>query len=289
MVCLGLVAGYFTCYGTSNIPNSLSWRLPFIILTGLAAFFVAATLLFLPQSPRWLLLQGREAEADAAWETLGVNMEDRQIIEAELEEGVTINSYSADPGVTDVVVEKQTEDEARFLDLFNKDVRGRTFLAVFLMGFLQLSGIDAVLYVGAQFRHFMFLANHLVRPRSLSTSWLDLQRRLILRLRYYWRRTRRSFYPRPPPRRQMGSTYKHHSWRPGAHHHHHAHWNPIRQQRRASLGGSSSLGCDHLHLLICRILRNNMGREHQSVRTGDSVSEDKGQSYGSSPRIQLGL
>lgn len=146
MVCLGLVAGYFTCYSTSNIPSSLSWRLPFVILTGLAAVFVAVTLLFLPHSPRWLRLHGREAEADAAWETLGVNLQDRQVIEAELEDGVSHSSSSAKPALSDMTAEKHVK-EASFFDLFKKDVRGRTFLAVFLMGFLQLSGIDAVLYV----------------------------------------------------------------------------------------------------------------------------------------------
>lgn len=289
MVCLGLVAGYFICYGTSNIPSSLSWRLPFIILTGLAAFFVAATLLFLPHSPRWLLLQGREAEADAAWETLGVNIEDRQIIEAELEEGVAVNSYSADPGVTDVVVEKQVEEEARFMDLFKEDVRGRTFLAVFLMGFLQLSGIDAVLYVGIQFRLSMFLTNHLVRSYSLPTSRPYLQRRVFFRLRYHWRCARCSICSRSPSCRQMGSPHEYHCRRPRSHDHHYANWNPIRQQRRAALTGSSSLGRHHLYLLVCCILRNHMGREHQSVRAGNTASEDARKSYSAGAWIQLGV
>ena len=35
----------------------------------------------------------------------------------------------------------------KLLDIFSKDVRGRTALAVFLMGMQQMSGIDGVLYV----------------------------------------------------------------------------------------------------------------------------------------------
>ena len=46
-------------------------------------------------------------------------------------------------------VETKSLTECKFVDLFKKDVRGRTIHAVFLMGFLQLSGIDAVLYVSS--------------------------------------------------------------------------------------------------------------------------------------------
>ncbi|KAH8589615.1 general substrate transporter [Bisporella sp. PMI_857] len=148
MICVGLVAGYFTCYGTAKIEGSISWRLPFIILAVLAIAFGSSVLLYLPPSPRWLRLHGRDADADAAWETLGVKMEDRQSIEESLEEGVIDNNEDASTasGSPARVFEKEKQEESDFFDLFKKDVRGRTMLAVFLMGFLQLSGIDGVLY-----------------------------------------------------------------------------------------------------------------------------------------------
>ncbi|THC96932.1 hypothetical protein EYZ11_003593 [Aspergillus tanneri] len=148
MICTGLVAGYFTCYGTARIEGSMSWRLPFIILVGLSIAFVTSVLLYLPPSPRWLRLHGRHADAEAAWEILGVKPEDRERIEEDLEEGTRVRA--SDGGSTSSQsrtrgIEKKQE-EGGFFDLFKKDVRGRTMLAVFLMGFLQLSGIDAVLY-----------------------------------------------------------------------------------------------------------------------------------------------
>ncbi|PWY93543.1 general substrate transporter [Aspergillus sclerotioniger CBS 115572] len=146
MICLGLVAGYFTCYGTAKIEGSMSWRLPFIILVCLAAAFVTSVLLYLPPSPRWLQLHGRGEEAHAAWEALGVKVEDRPGIE-EVLEGVA-NSGDGSPSSlspTRAVIE-QPKTEGSLFDLFKRDVRGRTMLAIFLMGFLQLSGIDAVLY-----------------------------------------------------------------------------------------------------------------------------------------------
>lgn len=127
----------------------MSWRLPFIILTALSIAFATSVLLYLPPSPRWLRLHGKDAEADAVWKTLGVKVEDRQIIEEDLEEGVVVTN---DAGLISSplqaqVLEKAKQEEGGFFDMFKKDVRGRTMLAVFLMGFLQLSGIDAILYV----------------------------------------------------------------------------------------------------------------------------------------------
>ena len=149
MICLGLVAGYFICYGTANIDGSMSWRLPFMILTGLAIAFITSVLLYLPPSPRWLRVHRKDAQADAVWETLGVKMEDRQRIEEDLEERmVDTNDAGSTTSPSQVQgLEKEKQEEGGFFDLFKKDVRNRTMLAVFLMGFLQLSGIDAVLYV----------------------------------------------------------------------------------------------------------------------------------------------
>lgn len=149
MVCLGLVVGYFTCYGTANIKGSMSWRLPFIILTVLSVAFAVSVLVYLPPSPRWLRLHGKGDQADAVWDTLGVKVEDRQIIEEDLEEGVVdMNGAELINATSQAQVHgNEKQKEGGFFDMFKKDVRGRTMLAVFLMGFLQLSGIDAVLYV----------------------------------------------------------------------------------------------------------------------------------------------
>lgn len=48
--------------GTRNIPNDWSWRLP-LLLQCAPAFVVVCSALFLPESPRWLMAQGRDEEA----------------------------------------------------------------------------------------------------------------------------------------------------------------------------------------------------------------------------------
>lgn len=144
---MGLVVGFFICYGTANMGSSLSWRLPFIILTVLAFSYSTASLWLTP-SPRWLTLQGRSAEAVAAWDTLGVSHAEREKVENEehLREITETQSIPAIPIPSDTA-QGDGKKKSSFWDLFSRDVRARTFLAVFMMGMQQLSGIDGVLYV----------------------------------------------------------------------------------------------------------------------------------------------
>ncbi|PWY85182.1 MFS general substrate transporter [Aspergillus eucalypticola CBS 122712] len=112
LVTLGLTIGFFTCYGTSCMKSSCSWRTPFIILACLATTFSVASLLWLNPSPKWLTLHGRRAEATAVWDHLGISQ----------------------------------AEQHKFFDLFSRDVRTRTVLAMFLMCMQQLSGLDGVHY-----------------------------------------------------------------------------------------------------------------------------------------------
>ncbi|KAJ7836209.1 general substrate transporter [Mycena leptocephala] len=51
---LGVAAGYFTCYGTVNYSDSISWRLP-LGLQAVVAIVLAVGTPFFPHSPDWLL------------------------------------------------------------------------------------------------------------------------------------------------------------------------------------------------------------------------------------------
>ena len=127
---IGICTGYFTCYGSVNIQSSFSWRLPFALQALIAFTFTVSTLMFLPQSPRWMTARGLHKEALALWEGLGVEAAEREKLEennkGELPEGVKIKDILA---------------------IFGKDAWRQTALGVFLMGMQQLSGIDGVLYV----------------------------------------------------------------------------------------------------------------------------------------------
>lgn len=153
-ITLGLMGGYFTCYGTANIESSLSWRAPFIILACLSMAFSAASFLWLVPSPRWLILRGRQSEAGPAWDVLGVGHAERE--KAEIDSGVEATASQVH---STAVSTDSPATKPGFLDVFSRDVRTRTGLAVFMMGMQQLSGIDGVLYVS-----FLRFTNSVIIP-----------------------------------------------------------------------------------------------------------------------------
>ncbi|KAJ3498386.1 hypothetical protein NLG97_g1164 [Lecanicillium saksenae] len=127
-VCFGILMGFFTCYGTAHIETDLSWRLPFILLAIYAATFSAAAYILLPPSPRWLAENGKsKSEILAAWDALDVNSADQDMAEDVL---------AADFPVA------RTKKAFNVMDILSPEARSRFFMAVFLLGMQQLSGID---------------------------------------------------------------------------------------------------------------------------------------------------
>jgi sugar porter (SP) family MFS transporter len=151
---LGLMTGFFTCYGTADMNSSFSWRLPFLLLAAYAFVFTAIAFVWLPPSPRWLTLRGRTDEAAQAWEKLDVPAADREKILGQVEDLVVENPDTDGMGSSTLAMghRKGTHrnvpksKKEQLLDVFSPDARPRLFLAVFLMGMQQLSGIDGVLY-----------------------------------------------------------------------------------------------------------------------------------------------
>lgn len=154
-VCFGLLGGFFTCYGTTDIETDLSWRLPFVLLAIYATAFSAATFLLLPPSPRWLEDQGRsKSEITAAWDALEIPDTDQNTPEDALPEdapSASISTAVARKGFNVGGPESKFDAGANLawqvMGVLAPEVRSRFFTAVFLMAMQQLSGIDGVLYV----------------------------------------------------------------------------------------------------------------------------------------------
>ncbi len=153
LITLGLVIGYFSCYGSVRIPSSLSWRLPLALHSAIAFFLAGASFFYLPHSPRWLAYKGRKEEASKAWDKLGVSNVERE--KDLLQNPVPIESAA----LTDSPTRPTAAARSNLLDrtranlremtaVFQKDARKPMFLGVFLMSMQQLSGIDGVIYVG---------------------------------------------------------------------------------------------------------------------------------------------
>ena len=98
--------------------------------------YAVGSILWLVPSPRWLTLRGRQSEASAAWDVLGVGHAERE--KAEEIEQAAIFAEARNPSPT---------EKHSFLDVFARDVWSRTLMAIFLLGMQQLCGIDGVLYV----------------------------------------------------------------------------------------------------------------------------------------------
>ncbi|KAI0009444.1 sugar transport protein [Xylariaceae sp. FL0662B] len=138
LITLGLVFGYFMCYGTSRYAESISWRLPIAVQTFIA-FANAAACSLLPQSPRWLQARGRPEEARRIIDQLGLE-------DAEQEEllSQSAGTLTHSPSLPFWQSLKLTGRE--FREAFAAPFRSRTVFGCFLMGMQQFSGIDGVLY-----------------------------------------------------------------------------------------------------------------------------------------------
>ncbi|KAI0487738.1 general substrate transporter [Xylaria cf. heliscus] len=128
MAVTGIALGYFTCYGSIHIDSSIAWRLPFIIQALISAFLIWCCFIF-PESPRWLQIKGKGEEARQALERLELNaIEAERIMATATGQATSLSPWRS------------------FLMLFRKAYRHRTTLALFILGMVQLSGIDAILY-----------------------------------------------------------------------------------------------------------------------------------------------
>ena len=155
-ITLGLVVGFFACYGTVAISSSLSWRLPLALHSGIAFVLSIASFFYLPQSPRWLAYKGRKEEASLAWDKLGVSGAEREkdlLTDATVPDGAEVvevpdRQEMVKKGIQDRIHSKLNEITA----VFGKDTRKPLLLGVFLMTMQQLSGIDGVVYVSGSTR-----------------------------------------------------------------------------------------------------------------------------------------
>ena len=126
----GICTGYFTCYGSIKIDSDLSWRLPFIMMA-VAGTALAVSCFYLPSSPRWLLVHDRRGEALWALERLNIP-------QAEAEKDIL---RPVEGGQAKVSMWRA------IANIFQRRYRMRTTLGLFVLGMVQLSGIDGVLYV----------------------------------------------------------------------------------------------------------------------------------------------
>lgn len=104
----------------------------------MSATLALSCIMVLPNSPRWLMLHGQRDEALKAVERLNIPR-------AEAEKDI-LRAPDTQSGLP-------TSRLEGFVMIFRRQYRSRTFLALFVLGMVQLSGIDGVLYVRGLSRH----------------------------------------------------------------------------------------------------------------------------------------
>ncbi|KZT05381.1 general substrate transporter [Laetiporus sulphureus 93-53] len=158
-IVLGAVLGFWTGFFTRNVPGSTSWRIPLGIQLG-PGILLATGCLFLPPSPRLLVMQGRTDEALHALAKLRRRTPEEsatdpllqiELLEMQTEAMLISRHVNVDAceESEEVVRTRSFATELRsWLRLFGGQYWERTAIGIMMMFFQQWSGINALLYYG---------------------------------------------------------------------------------------------------------------------------------------------
>jgi len=139
----GILLGYVSNYAFSHLSYHLNWR----FMLGVGAFpsiLLGIFVLFMPESPRWLVLQGRLADARVVLNKTSESAEEAELRLADIKKAAGIPESCNDDIVT---MNKQSHGEGIWKELLLRPlpaVRRILLTAVGIHFFQQASGIDSV-------------------------------------------------------------------------------------------------------------------------------------------------
>ncbi|XP_058093937.1 polyol transporter 5-like [Magnolia sinica] len=142
----GVLLGYISNFAFAKLPEHLSWR--FMLGVGaVPPIFLAVGALAMPESPRWLVMQGRLGEARRVLAKTSDSEKESELRLSEIKEAAGIPEHCND----DVVqVSKRSHGEGVWKEMLIRptpSVRRILIAAIGIHFFQQASGIDvAVLY-----------------------------------------------------------------------------------------------------------------------------------------------
>ncbi|KAK8985264.1 hypothetical protein V6N11_068531 [Hibiscus sabdariffa] len=115
-VCInvGILFGYVSNYTFSKLPLSIGWRL-MLGIGAIPSVFLVFAVLAMPESPQWLVMQGRLGEAKIVLEKTLDTKEEAQLRLNDIKEAAGIRQDSV---AADVVVPKQPHGKGVWRDMF---------------------------------------------------------------------------------------------------------------------------------------------------------------------------
>ncbi|KAL5562626.1 hypothetical protein UlMin_032373 [Ulmus minor] len=140
---VGLLLGYILAYGFSKFPLGIGWRL-MLGAGGVPSICLIAGILAMPESPRWLVMQGRIAEAKLVLDKTSDSKEESQLRLADIIE-------AAGQTNTNVTDDKSTKSSGPWEELFlnpSTSICHILLAAVGINFFRQASGVDVTLLYG---------------------------------------------------------------------------------------------------------------------------------------------
>ena len=139
----GILFGYVSNYAFSKLPLNLGWRL-MLGVGAIPSVILAVGVLAMPESPRWLVMQGRLGEAKRVLDKTSDSPEESRLRLADIKQAAGIPEHCTD----DVVkVSKRSHGEGVWKELLLRPtpaIRHVLITAIGIHFFQQASGIDAV-------------------------------------------------------------------------------------------------------------------------------------------------
>ena len=178
-ITLGVMIAYWVLYGLSFAqPNSVAWRFP-IIFSLVFILPALVIVIFMPESPRWLILKAREQEAIHVLSALNELPEDHEDIRREVLQ------------IKNAVKSMASTSASGVFSMGEYRYRHRVALAVLLQVMQQFTGVNLFIqYLGAMFYEQIYYgaAKSMLLAGVTSTIFFIASLGAVILIDRYWGR-----------------------------------------------------------------------------------------------------